>query len=274
MTDSLSFNILGLGAWGPGFSNWPELRTCFKQDYSFPDSAPAAPKPQIIPANERRRAPLMVRIAVEVSSQAIDQAQLDPREVACVFGSGLGDTEITDYMCRQLSTEEKALSPTKFHNSVHNAAAGYWTISTDCMKAANSIAAYQYTAGQALIEGVCHSVSHQEPVLITLFDIAATGLFGDLFSCRDSFAAAILINAQSEKCKKTLVRSKLEFEGKAIPTQCNNLELQSLQLTNPSASILPLLQEVDKYISRNRTQPVTLASSSQSGVKFNLEPFI
>lgn len=165
----LSCVILGIGAWGPGFNSWPELEAILR-NHSTVDELPyaIAPKPLVIPANERRRAPLPVKAAVEVSAQALAQSGFNAADVACVFGSGLGDTDITDYMCRVLASDNKQLSPTKFHNSVHNAAAGYWTISTNCMKSANSIAGYEETAGLALLEGVTLCSLQQEPVLITL----------------------------------------------------------------------------------------------------------
>ena len=130
--------ITGIGAWGGQFQNWSQLQAILAGAQLPKPDKPNSPKPEIIPANERRRAPLPVKLAVEVSWQATRAAQVDPQATACTFASGLGDTEITDYMCRALNTAEKVLSPTKFHNSVHNAAAGYWTISTGCMKAAES----------------------------------------------------------------------------------------------------------------------------------------
>ena len=127
----LQCELVGIGAWGPGFNDWPTLKQLLLSD-SLEQSnlETSTPKPEVIPANERRRAPLPVKAAVDVSWQALQQSGIPSDQVACVFGSGLGDTEITDYMCRVLTTPEKQLSPTKFHNSVHNAAAGYWTIST------------------------------------------------------------------------------------------------------------------------------------------------
>ena len=49
-----------------------------------------------------------------------------------MFASTYGDLAITDYMCSTLAKAPMTLSPTRFHNSVHNAAAGYWSIATAC----------------------------------------------------------------------------------------------------------------------------------------------
>jgi len=178
-----------------------------------------SPKPSVIPANERRRAPLPVKMAVEVSSQALEQSGFESSEVACVFGSGISDTDITDYMCRVLTTDLKQLSPTKFHNSVHNAAAGYWTISTGCMKSANSVAAFNETAAACLVEAMIH--------------------------CDQENAAAVLIcpegYAVPEKVQANLCLYEVSSELKET-SPLKTLALKPLYSTNPSAKVLPLLE--------------------------------
>lgn len=245
--DLVGADLVGIGAWGPAFNNWAELQALFANPAVGEDLqwATQVPKPEIIPANERRRAPLPVRAAVEVSWQALQQSGLVSGDVACVFGSGLGDTEITDYMCRVLTTTEKQLSPTKFHNSVHNAAAGYWTISTGCMKAANSIAAYQNTAGLSLLEAIIQCQQHQEPLLITLFDTAAHDAYRQIFACEHSFAAALLIvpvgSAASPIARLTMGDDSAATP--AAPVFAHKL-LGNLYRDNPAAKVLGLLQQL------------------------------
>ena len=243
---ALAVDLVGVGAWGPGFSNWAELQTLFVSSATAErDWTAQTPKPEIIPANERRRAPLPVRAAVEVSWQALQQSGLASADVACVFGSGLGDTEITDYMCRALTTPEKQLSPTKFHNSVHNAAAGYWTISSGCMKAANSIAAYQNTAGLALLEAMIQCQQHHEPVLVTLFDTAAQDAYRQIFACEQSFAAAILLmpagSAAAPLARLTVVDGSA---ADAVAPAFVHAPLDQLYRDNPSAKLLGLLSQL------------------------------
>jgi hypothetical protein len=243
-------DLVGIGAWGPGFNNWVELQAVLADPALGEAQAWTAqvPKPEIIPANERRRAPLPVRAAVEVSTQALLQSGLAASDVACVFGSGLGDTEITDYMCRVLTTAEKQLSPTKFHNSVHNAAAGYWTISSGCMKSANSIAAYHNTAGLALLEAMIQCQQHQEPVLITLFDTAAQDAYQQIVPCTQHFAAALLLVPAGTTSASALARltmsanvsTEVEISAPALPHSI----FDELYRTNPAAKLLGLLQQL------------------------------
>jgi hypothetical protein len=244
----IAVDLVGIGAWGPAFNNWAELQTLFANPSLGDDLqwTTQVPKPEIIPANERRRAPLPVRAAVEVSWQALQQSGLASSDVACVFGSGLGDTEITDYMCRVLTSAEKQLSPTKFHNSVHNAAAGYWTISSGCMKSANSIAAYQNTAGLALLEAMIQCQQHNEPVLVTLFDTAAHDAYRQIFACEQSFAAALLL-VPAGAANAPIARLVMADETAAsvIAPDLPHDQLDKLYRDNPAAKVLGLLQQLE-----------------------------
>ena len=46
------------------------------------------------------------------------------------------------------------VSPTRFHNSVHNAAAGYWTIGAGAMQPATAISAFDASFAQGLLEAM------------------------------------------------------------------------------------------------------------------------
>lgn len=265
-------NLVGIGAWGPGFNNWQELKTHLLNKAEDTDTKPITPKPAIIPANERRRSPLPVKIAVETSWQAAQQSTIAPQDMACVFGSGLGDTDITNYMCRALNSELKQLSPTKFHNSVHNAAAGYWTISTGCMKSANSIAAYHNTAGLALLEGISQSAFQNEIMLITLFDDKAHNAYRDIFACDTAFSAALIVTPHHMHQDKSLATIALSLNNQEYPKQeLNNAHLNTLYQQNPAAKILSVL-EVLANIEETKTAANTrLAISENTHVALDIE---
>ena len=272
----LNCELVGIGAWGPGFSDWQTLKDLLLND-SIDEASlvTSTPKPEVIPANERRRAPLPVKAAVDVSWQALQQSGISSEEVACVFASGLGDTEITDYMCRVLTTQEKQLSPTKFHNSVHNAAAGYWTISTHCMKSANSIAAYQKTVGLALLEGFTQCVLLNEPVLITLFDTAAHEAYRQIFACEYSFAAALLIRPATDKAL-----SGSSYLAKICLTEATNASAEStwssetlskLYQDNPAAKVLDLLNAIARTDADMTTDSSVLPISSVRSIALTIK---
>src|SRR5687768_950182 len=239
--NSLTCYLYGVGAWGPGFASWPQLRGLFTGAEAIShEPMVTPPKCEVIPGNEKRRAPAIVKAAVEVSAQACGHAGMNPAELACVFGSGLGDTEITDYLCTQLASSEKQLSPTKFHNSVHNAAAGYWTISTHCMRSANSIAAYRHTVGVSLMEAALQAQQDQVPVLVSLFDRAARRIYQRIYAADMDFAAALVITPV-ELNTPPLAKLTFTLGDDAVAAPAWDPFFAHLSDANPSAQILPLL---------------------------------
>src|SRR5690349_21990941 len=79
------------------------------QTCALPISAAARPAPQLLPPNERRRAPDSVAVALESALAACHGAQLEPSSLGCVFGSTHGDLAITDYMCTTLAADRKSV---------------------------------------------------------------------------------------------------------------------------------------------------------------------
>lgn len=262
----LNFDVLGIGAWGPTFHSWQNLSALLRGQ-SLDIEASKGPKPEIIPANERRRAPLPVRLAVESSWQACQAAAIDAKELTSVFVSGLGDTQLTDYMCRTLAGENKALSPTKFHNSVHNAAAGYWTISTGCMQAANSVAGFQESVSLTLLEALIQCQAEHRPILLTFYDAPCSEVLRDLMKNEIAFAASLVI-APADIIAPATEKHSAQLQQKNVnwPDFVADELLQTCYETNPVGRILPLLQSLAQQASCELEMPV----SSDTSIKLSL----
>ena len=131
--------IDGLALWTPAWPGWdaaaPALRAAPIEsptnEAASPTPAPAArPAPSGLAANERRRAPDSVLVALQVAEQAVAQSGHAAASLASVFTSAHGDLPIVDALARTLAGDPKLLSPTRFHHSVHNAPSGYWAIAS------------------------------------------------------------------------------------------------------------------------------------------------
>ena len=170
----LSASIAGIGFWTRGLPSW-ESACAYVDDGRLPDAAPNRPSPQLLAPNERRRAPETVAVALEVALAACSAAARDPANLASVFTSTHGDLSITDYMCETLASAPLTLSPTRFHNSVHNAAAGYWTIGAHAMAPATAISALEGSFGQGLLEALVQLATGTDAVLLVAYDSTATG---------------------------------------------------------------------------------------------------
>lgn len=232
----MKVSVLGVGLYGAGIENWRAFEE--RLDGKREAQPPAPPKPELIPARERRRAPLAVKQAVEVATQACQAANMAPSEPACVFGSAMGDLDITDYMCRTLAGENTMISPTKFHNSVHNAPVGYWSISGGSMAAANSVSAFDYTMSVALMEAMSHCVEMQQAVLLVVQDIAAPPIFKVLRPIESSFAGAILMGPTTPSTptlSASIMPSGTDWPSLDLPR-----ELLDAYQSNPAARLLAL----------------------------------
>ena len=189
---ALAATIAGIGFWSDGLPDWTAARA-FAAGGGLPAGAPAKPAPQLLAPNERRRAPPSVLVALEVALAACRDAGREPGALPSVFASTHGDLGITDYMCATLAHNPADISPTKFHNSVHNAAAGYWTIGNGCMRTTTAISAYRATFAQGLLEAMTQLATDAEAVLLVGYDTEATGLLSTVTRSEGLLGGALVL---------------------------------------------------------------------------------
>jgi hypothetical protein len=120
-------------------------------------------------------------------------AGIDPATVPCVFASTHGELAITDYVCETLAQSPLELSPTKFHNSVLNAPAGYWTIATGCTGASSAVTAHHRTFAAGLLEAAAFACAEDTPVLFASCDVASTGPLAEMTCTTLAFGMALLL---------------------------------------------------------------------------------
>ena len=263
----LKCKIAGVGAWGSYFENWQALQALLSGAL-LPDAKFKGPKPGIIPANERRRAPLPVKLAVESSWQATQHAGVEPDTLTCVFVSGLGDTELTDYMCKTLASEHKELSPTKFHNSVHNAPAGYWTISTGTMCAANSVAGYEASVSLTLLEAMIQCETEDKPMLLTFYDAPVADILTPVLPNQESFAFSLVVMPSHYDVEGPLLTARVQSHEQAPwpALRSKSDYLGKLYNENPAAKVLclaELLEQSEGEIEMPLSSGTTLTISCQ-----------
>ena len=188
--------VNGAALWAPRLPGWEQARAILSGREPPPPAAAPRPAPQLLPPNERRRAPDTVAVALESALAACQAAQLAPASLSCVFGSTHGDLAITDYMCTTLAVTPAQISPTRFHNSVHNAAAGYWSIGAACTRPYTAISAGPHTFGAGLLETCAQVLSSGENILFVLYDIDARGPLAAVAPSRGLLSAALVIGTE------------------------------------------------------------------------------
>ncbi len=242
----MRLQIAGVGAWGPGFSDWQSLRDWLRGGAAPSERQTARPAPACIPPRERRRAPLSVKLAVEVAEQACAMAGVAPQEAVCVFASGMGDMDITDYMCRTLASDQPLVSPTKFHNSVHNAPVGYWSISQGARRSSNAVAGFRDTVPVSLLEAATQCVTEQVPVLWACQDIASPEPFRLIADIPEACAFALLLVPETPASVHGAAPVlDLDLREGAVSWPGLRTEaLTPLYEHNPTARLLPLLESL------------------------------
>jgi hypothetical protein len=158
--------VEGVGFWAPTLPGWPAARAALRGEGALTDPPAKRPSPEILAPAERRRAPDAVALALEVAAVAVRDAGLSAAALPSVFASAHGDLAVNDYMCRTLAEHPTLISPTRFHNSVHNAAAGYWTIATGCREASTALSAFDASFAAGLLEAATQCAADARPVLL------------------------------------------------------------------------------------------------------------
>jgi hypothetical protein len=168
-----------------GFALWP------------PDSgAGVPPAATLLAANERRRAPDSVLVALEVAQAAVQQAGADARTLASVFTSTHGDLPIVDALCTSLAGDPLLLSPTRFHHSVHNAASGYWAIASGSHAPSTALSCHEHSFAAGWLEAAARCEADQRPVLLVGFDTEACGALACVNRSRGLLGIALVLAPQ------------------------------------------------------------------------------
>ncbi|WP_426687376.1 beta-ketoacyl synthase chain length factor [Rhodanobacter ginsengiterrae] len=258
---ALEFFIDGVGLWSPQLADFADLRSVL--DGKTPAPSPRRPAAATLPANERRRAPDSVLLAVEVAGQAVAMSGQGAAAVACVFASSHGDQAITDYMCATLAQAPTELSPIRFHNSVHNAAVGYWTIATGCHAPSTAIAAQRASFGAGLLEAASQVCAEQRPVLLVCSDFVGTGPLLEVTGCTQAFGCALMLMPVAGA--RSLARLRLTLTN-ARPSSTLDEPMAGWRDGNPSAAALPLLALLAQ--GRGRCQ---LEAAARLGLQIDME---
>lgn len=255
--------LQGIGIAAPGLTDWSSARRVLRGEAAYAP-APLPPyRPALLPRNEARRAGACVKLAFQAAEQACDPEAAG--DFATVFASAGGDLDISDRLCRAVTSSDKAVSPTQFHNSVHNAAAGYWSIATRSRKAANSVSAYRDTFSVALMDAWGWLRGRPDPVLLVCFESDGGGLIAEARpSIHASFAVALALGSKDGEAH-ALLSAPILTERPA--TRLADPALEQFRSMNPAARSLPLLQA----IARGESATVVL-ESSQGNLAMDVRP--
>ncbi len=144
-----------------------------------------------------RHATRAARLCGLAAEQALENARCPSQTLACVFSSALGELEITDQICRVLAEQPLALSPVLFHNSVHNTAAGYWSIAGQSRNPCRAVAAGPFSFAMGFLTALGQIQTEPEtPVLYIYYEMTVPDRFRLIYGSPPARAVAFILGSQ------------------------------------------------------------------------------
>jgi hypothetical protein len=233
--------IQGIGFLAPGLPDWPTARAVLRGEQPFTTAASVLPAPDILPPAERRRASRIVKLTLAVGLEAAIQADADVGTLATVFSASGADGYNCHALCEQLATDDRQISPTRFHNSVHNATAGYWGIATKSMAPCQVLCAYDASFGAGLLDALAQVVVDRQPTLLIAYDSEYPEPLHSKRDIPDCAGVALLL--MPEKTDRALARIAVtQAAGQGDLLADSGME--SLRQKIPALRCLPLLQKL------------------------------
>ncbi len=233
--------IAGVGLLGTGLPGWAASRAVLAGAAPWQPAEVVLPPPAILSATERRRAGPVARLALAVASEAAAASGLTPASLRPVFGSGNGDSVTVGAILDGLTRPDGFVSPTQFHNSVHNAAAGYWSIGTGCTRPATCLGGHDWTFAAALMKAVAECATEREPVLLCVYDVPMPAPLDASRPTEGVFGAAFVLVPEARG--PTISVAWAGDGALPLPSFTGEGErLRALAAGNPAARSLPLLE--------------------------------
>lgn len=236
---SVHVYIDAIGAIGPGADNWPAWRKILRDSKGYQAEKTIIPTLNVLPSAERRRIGSGVKIALASGLEALAAAHVDPATVTTVFSSSGGDGENCHWICETLASADRLISPTRFHNSVHNAPSGYWGIASGAMLPSTSVCAFDAGFAAGLLEAAVQCAAGKLPVLLVAYDMPYPEPLHRVRTILDQFGVGILLSPVATAGSMAGIALT---PAKTAPSVMTNAALENVRLGIPAARCLPMLQ--------------------------------
>ena len=276
--------IEGVGIYAPGLVGWEQAANVLAGRQAYVPSDPPRLAPALLPADVRRRTTDHVRLAVEVAGEAVRNAQADAAALWSVFATSESDGVISHNICEEVAKDVPEVSPTRFHNSVTNAPAGYWCMAVQSQAPSTSLSGFDASVGVGLIEAGVQVATEKSSVLLVMHD---TPFPEPLHSVRPMSAifgvALVLVPVRSARSLARLVvaieptlhalsRMPDAAQGCASTASAGcagaAAGLDGLRTGNPAARILPLLA----VLARREAAELFLPYVHSQALRVNVQP--
>ena len=232
--------IEGIGVLGPGLNGWQASRSVLTGDAVYISAPTVLMASDLLPAAERRRTGVPVKLALAVGHEAFVHAGRNAADTATVFSSSGGDGDNVHQICETLAVAQLEISPTRFHNSVHNAAAGYWSIASHSMAPSTSLCGYDASFAAGLIEAAVQVAVEGHAVALIAYDHPYPEPLHTVRPIGANFGVALVLTPQATQATFAALEVSLA-PGVENLTILADAALDAVRTAAPAARCLPLL---------------------------------
>ena len=255
--------LTGIGIAAPGLRDWESACGVLAGDAPYVHAPLEARVPEALPAAERRRAGPVTRLAVAVAQEAAAHAGADGATLASVFASANGDAETVHQICTTLASGAPEISPTRFHNSVQNAASGYWSIAMQSRAPTTTVIGLDAVFSSALLEAAVQAVTEARAVLLVAYDLPVPAPLHALHPVPEGAGVALVVAPAGAARALATLAIEVASGGATLLAEP---ALEALRLANPAARALPLLRAV----ARGENADVVLALDDGTALKVEI----
>ncbi len=260
--------VEGVGLLGPGLNGWQAGRPVLAGDLAYAHAPTVVTASDLLPAAERRRTGLPVKLALAAGRAAFVHAGRDAATAATVFTSSSGDGENLHHICTTLASPEREISPTRFHNSVHNAPAGYWSIATRSQTPSTSLCRHDASFAAGLLDAAAQVAVEGRPAALIAYDQPYPEPLYTVRPIAATFGMALVMAAQANAHVFATLDVSL-VPGEASATRMTDAGLDAVRAGVPAARCLPLLAA----LARGATAVVILAYGEKNHLRVAVAPW-
>jgi len=235
----MAVHVDGIGLLAPGLLGWHAARAVLCGEVRYEAGEMPRPSADLLPPAERRRCGDIVRLALHVGAEALAASGAPAADLPTVFTSASGNGEVLHQICETLAGPVRDVSPTRFHNSVHNAPAGYWSIATGSREASTSLCANQGSFAAGLLEAALQSAAERRRVLLVAYDAPNPAPLAAAIPIVAPCGIALLLGHEPSAASLARLELGLAADGEVTPLADEGLE--RLRTGNSAGCALPLL---------------------------------
>ena len=235
----LSGYVGGIGVLGPGLSDWAHAAAVLSGQQSYVAAPTVLPVPALLPPAERRRTGRVVKVALAVALEATSRAGANPAHLPSVFSSSGSDGHICHEICQALALASREVSPTRFSNSVHNVAAGYWSIAAGSMTESNVLCAFDASFVAGLLDAMTQIAVDRQAVLLVTYDTEYPPPLHAKRPIPDALGVAMVLTPERTASSVAGIEVALTEES---ADRMRDPQLEALRVAVPAARSLPLLR--------------------------------